>query len=210
MSDYTVGRRYLNARTRAPLTLRYVGSLPDLEATWLGVEYDDPARGKHGGEYKGAQIFHTTEPGAGAFIKCPPGSKPLVEGAELIAALQERYGQLEGEGEGAGREGADAVLLGDSGIVVEAPGMRDVARRIGRLERLREVGFENEWVSSLGGSERERHVLKERLKGSYRCSGFKLTAGVRTLDLSCNLLSRWSDVGEIVAHLTGLKVLIMK
>ncbi|GMK59284.1 hypothetical protein CspeluHIS016_0702990 [Cutaneotrichosporon spelunceum] len=193
MSEYTVGKRYLHARTRAPLTLRYVGLLPGLDATWLGVEYDDPTRGKHGGDHKGEQIFHAA-PNAGAFIKCT-STRPLVEGAELIAALQERYGLLEGED--GGRQGADSVLLGDSGIVVEAPGMEDVARRIERLERLREVGLESEWVAQLGGSERERKLLKERLKA------------VRILDLSSNLLSSWRDVGEIVAHLTGLKVLIL-
>lgn len=164
MSDYVVGRRYLHARTRFPLTLRYIGSLAGLDSTWLGVEYDDPSRGKHGGEYKGAHIFQS-QPGAGAFIKCAPGSRPLTEGGELVAALQERYGLLEGDD--GGREGADAVLLGDSGIVVEAPGMRDVARRIGRLERLREVGFETEWVARLGGNGQERKLLKDRLKGSY-------------------------------------------
>ncbi|BEI81916.1 hypothetical protein CcaverHIS002_0210760 [Cutaneotrichosporon cavernicola] len=193
MSEYTVGRRYLHARTCTPLTLRYVGPLPGLDGMWLGVEYDDPTRGKHSGEYKGEQIFQAA-PNAGAFIKFA-SARPLVEGAELVAALQERYGLLEGED--GGREGADAVPLGDSGIVVEAPGMRDVARRIGRLERLREVGLESEWVTCLGGSEREHKLLRDRLKG------------VRTIDLSTNLISSWRDVGEIVTHLTGLKVLIL-
>lgn len=166
-AEYAVGKRYIHVRSRQPLTLRYIGSLPGLDATWLGVEYDDPARGKHSGEYKGSSVFKTTQLGAGAFIKYPRGSMPLDAGSELIAALQERYGALEGEGQEStsGRKGADAVVLGDSGIVVEAPGMDEVARRIGRLERLREVGFENEWVRRLGGTERERCVLKERLKG---------------------------------------------
>ncbi|KLT41510.1 hypothetical protein CC85DRAFT_119993 [Cutaneotrichosporon oleaginosum] len=195
MCEYAVGRRYLNARTRAPLTLRYIGALPGLDSTWLGVEYDDPTRGKHSGEYNSVQFFRC-HPGAGAFIKYSSASLPLVEGADLVAALEDRYGGLEGEGAN-GREGADVVLLGDSRIVVEAPGMRDVVRRIGRLERLREVGFENEWVSRLGGSERQRIVLKQRLKG------------VRALDLSRNLIATWSDVGDIASHLTGLRVLIL-
>lgn len=208
--EYAVGERYINARSRQPLTLRYIGPLPGTDATWLGVEYDDPALGKHSGEYKGERYFNTTEPGAGAFIKYHPGSKPLDLGSELVAALQERYGALDGEGGAEGRQGQDTVLLGDSGIVVEAPGMKDVARRIGRLERLREIGFDGEWVRTLGGSEPERRMLKERLKGELPLGDGQLTTGVKTLDLSSNLVARWSDVGEIVSHLVGLKVLLLK
>lgn len=168
-TEYAVGGRYLHARSRQPLTLRYIGPLAGTDSSWLGVEYDDAGRGKHSGEYRGSHIFRVTQAGSGAFIKYPPGSRPIEPGSELVAVLQERYGVLEGQ-EGTGkRQGADAVVLGDSGIVVEAPGMEGVARRIGRLERLREIGFESEWVSRLGGSERERSLLKDRLKGELSC-----------------------------------------
>ena len=51
-----VGRRYINAKNRQPLTLLYIGPLPpntgaetsgpSATTIWLGVEYDDPTYGK--------------------------------------------------------------------------------------------------------------------------------------------------------------------
>lgn len=208
---YVINGRYLNAKTHAPLTLRYVGVLPDTQLTWLGVEYDDPAKGKHSGDYKGSSVFRTTQSGAGAFIKFPPEATPLLRGVTLVSALQDRYGALDTtEGRAAPVDEAEAVTLGSSnGILVEAPGMADVRKRIGRLERLREIGFDGEWVGQLGGSDHERKLFKERLGGGY-VREVVLTAGVRTLDLSRNLLPSWKEVWEIVEHLLGLNTLVLK
>lgn len=168
-TSYTINKRYLNAKTDEPLSLRYIGTLPDTDTTWLGVEYDDPTRGKHSGEYKGSHIFQTAQPGAGAFIKSPPGSCPLKQGPTLVEALQERYGSLAGAEQTQSTAELEAVTLGSSnGIIVEAPGMADVRKRISRLERLREIGFDGEWVSELGGSEEERRLFKDRLEGVCR------------------------------------------
>lgn len=208
---YVINHRYLNAKSHAPLTLRYVGPLPDTDATWFGVEYDDAKLGKHSGDYKGSSFFRTTQPGAGAFIKFPPGSSPLVAGTSLVDALQERYGALDASAEEPRRPAPDteAVTLGSSnGIVVEAPGMAEVRKRISRLERLREIGFDGEWVGQLGGSERERGLFRERLKGGL--VGLYLTLGVTTLDLTRNLLPSWESVQEIVEHLQGLRILVLK
>ncbi|TXT10560.1 hypothetical protein VHUM_02065 [Vanrija humicola] len=204
-TPYTINNRYLNGKTQHPLTLKYVGPLPPGAAsstTWLGVEYDDPAHGKgHDGVYKGEQVFQTRQTGAGAFIKYAPGV--LLSGTTLIEAVQERYGPLVPSDADADAQssapGADDVVLGSSNaaIVVEAPNLDGVRRRIGQLERRKEIGFEGEWVAGLGGSAEERRVFKERL------------AGVRTLDLSRNLVPTWAVMADIVAHLTGLKSLIL-
>ncbi|WOO83040.1 Tubulin-specific chaperone E [Vanrija pseudolonga] len=201
----TLNGRYLNAKTSHPLTIKYIGPLPPnttSATTWFGVEYDDPANGKgHDGVYRGEQVFRARQAGAGAFIKYAPGV--LLAGSTLVDAVQERYGPLvPGQEEAevaASAPGADDVVLGSSNaaIVVEAPNLDGVRKRIGQLERRKEIGFEGEWVASLGGSAEQRRVFKERL------------AGVRTLDLSRNLVSTWSEMADIVAHLTGLRSLIL-
>lgn len=38
-------------------TVRYVGEVAGTTGSWLGVEWDDPSRGKHGGQHKGVRYF---------------------------------------------------------------------------------------------------------------------------------------------------------
>lgn len=173
---YAVGHRYIHAKSKAPLTLRYIGSLPprsDDPQVWLGIEYDDPSHGKHSGTFKDVSVFHTRQPGAGAFVKYTPRSRPLIEGDTVVSAIEDRYGALIDRPDLAedsprqGQEEEEAVVLGSSNaaIVVEAPNMDSVRRRIRSLERLREVGLEGQSITSLGGDDERRSVLRERLKG---------------------------------------------
>ena len=39
-------------------TVRYIGPVSGTSGLWLGVEWDDPARGKHNGSKDGVQYFH--------------------------------------------------------------------------------------------------------------------------------------------------------
>ena len=41
-------------------TVRYVGPVADKPGEWLGVEWDDPSRGKHDGTHDGVQYFTCT------------------------------------------------------------------------------------------------------------------------------------------------------
>lgn len=38
-------------------TVRYIGTVRDKAGTWLGVEWDDPNRGKHNGTHDGTVYF---------------------------------------------------------------------------------------------------------------------------------------------------------
>lgn len=170
---YSVGKRYIHAKNKAPVTLRYIGTLPPGSGDsqlWLGIEYDDASHGKHSGTFKDAPVFQTSQPGAGAFVKYTPGSRPLLPGETVISAIEDRYGSLidrpDAE-EGTKEEEQEAVVLGSSNaaIIVEAPNMDSVRRRIKNLERLREVGLDGQSICALGGDDERRSVLKERLKG---------------------------------------------
>lgn len=169
---YAVGKRYTHAKNKSTLTLRYIGTLPPGSADsqlWLGIEYDDAAHGKHSGTFKEVPVFETRQSGAGAFVKYAPGSRPLLPGETVISAIEDRYGSLieeAEEGRKDTKEQEEAVVLGSSNaaIVVEAPNMDSVRRRIKNLERLREVGLEGQSICALGGDDERRSVLKERLK----------------------------------------------
>ena len=41
----------------ATCTVRYIGAVSGTSGTWLGVEWDDPARGKHDGVKDGRRYF---------------------------------------------------------------------------------------------------------------------------------------------------------
>ena len=38
-------------------TVRFIGEVKNTKGTWLGVEWDDPARGKHDGTHEGVKYF---------------------------------------------------------------------------------------------------------------------------------------------------------
>lgn len=38
-------------------TVRYSGEVAGTSGLWLGVEWDDPSRGKHDGQHKGVRYF---------------------------------------------------------------------------------------------------------------------------------------------------------
>lgn len=50
-----VGQRIESEYNRG--TIRYIGPVPPTKGEWIGVEWDDKARGKHSGEHNGTQYF---------------------------------------------------------------------------------------------------------------------------------------------------------
>lgn len=53
--EYHIGQR-LSLKNQA-CTVRYVGPVADKPGDWLGVEWDDPQRGKHDGTHDGVKYF---------------------------------------------------------------------------------------------------------------------------------------------------------
>lgn len=75
-------------------TVRYTGKdvpvWPDEQA--IGVEWDDPERGKNNGAVKGIQLFTCTQPGSGSFLKTASLAKKDVRyGVGFQQAVVERY-----------------------------------------------------------------------------------------------------------------------
>ena len=49
------GQRLLYQGCKA--TIRFIGEVKGTTGTWLGVEWDDPSRGKHNGSKDGIEYF---------------------------------------------------------------------------------------------------------------------------------------------------------
>lgn len=54
-SNFSIGQRL--SFSGALCTVRYVGPVQGTKGDWLGVEWDDPAKGKHSGEHEGVEYF---------------------------------------------------------------------------------------------------------------------------------------------------------
>ncbi|KAF6716834.1 Tubulin-specific chaperone E [Oryzias melastigma] len=80
-----VGRRVFCGGERA--TVRYVGPVPPTSGLWLGVEWDNPERGKHDGSHSGVQYFTCSHPKGGSFVR--PAKATF--GVDLLTAVQQEY-----------------------------------------------------------------------------------------------------------------------
>uniref|UniRef100_UPI0037E999F5 tubulin-specific chaperone E n=1 Tax=Semicossyphus pulcher TaxID=241346 RepID=UPI0037E999F5 len=80
-----VGRRVSCEGERA--TVQYVGLVPPTAGLWLGVEWDNPERGKHDGSHEGVQYFTCRHPKGGSFVR--PGKVSF--GVDYLSAVEQQY-----------------------------------------------------------------------------------------------------------------------
>ncbi|KAM9314728.1 tubulin-specific chaperone E isoform 2-T2 [Pholidichthys leucotaenia] len=85
-----VGRRVSSGGERA--TVRFVGPVPPSTGPWLGVEWDNPDRGKHDGSHEGVQYFSCRNPKGGSFIR----PAKVTFGVDFLTAVQQVY-QMDSE-----------------------------------------------------------------------------------------------------------------
>lgn len=80
-----VGRRIVCDGERA--TVRFVGTVPPTKGVWLGVEWDNPDRGKHDGSHEGVRYFTCGHSTGGSFVR----PKKASFGVDYVTALKLRY-----------------------------------------------------------------------------------------------------------------------
>ncbi|KAJ8323829.1 hypothetical protein QVD99_007018 [Batrachochytrium dendrobatidis] len=191
-SLYSVGDRILVADE--PATVLYVGCVDGKPGLWLGVEWDDPARGKHTGSFNGRTYFTTTQsadasaplPNSGSFILS--SKTDIQKGQSLLLALTRKYHS---------DQPVDGTISfgGDHSIVVETVGWDKIKDRLSKLGLIHELGLAGLGISCCGSTQQELDAVRQSC------------ASVVDLDLSRNLLSSWSAVAEIVAQMPKLKSL---
>uniref|UniRef100_A0A8C3GMM2 Tubulin-specific chaperone E n=1 Tax=Cairina moschata TaxID=8855 RepID=A0A8C3GMM2_CAIMO len=87
---------------------------------WLGVEWDDPQRGKHDGTYEGTQYFKCRHPRGGSFIR--PNKANF--GVDFLTAVKDRYGLKEQDVQNGTK---NTLVLGKK--TVELIGMDSIAEQ---------------------------------------------------------------------------------
>ncbi|MCJ1476002.1 hypothetical protein MMC13_004666 [Lambiella insularis] len=188
-------------------TVRYVGDVEGVKHTWLGVEWDDPTRGKHSGMHNDKVYFHCIDPHptAASFIRA---ESKLDQPVGFMQAVHRKYAP--DDGSHAANNSAMDEPLQISGKVVEEVGFDKIRERQSVLTELRIVVLDGACVAGLGP---EPWPLDqdledwEKVHEDYICRyGRVQMPHVYELDLSRNVLELWTDVIGICVGLP-LKVL---
>ncbi|KAK2167203.1 hypothetical protein LSH36_31g04030 [Paralvinella palmiformis] len=170
-------------------TVLYVGEVPGTKGIWLGVEWDDPTRGKHDGTHEGIRYFKTEYPKSGSFIR----PKKAILGRSFVDALQDRYIMKEN----------DQTAASEMYIVSKNQKITNVefvgAETVNMKQR-----YENMYVS------RFTNLVQISLRQCQVSSAGEIgdaVPAVEELDLSRNLFSSWCIVAKICGHLPVLREL---
>lgn len=171
-------------------TIRFIGDVAGTSGTWLGVEWDDPSRGKHDGCHKGVRYFAclSRSPTAASFVRPTRPSDPP---RSFIEAVRDKYAD-EPVGDAASRP-KEIVI---SGKVAEEVGFDKIRRRMAQLHELTIIivdGARISFVSSPDGS------------SGADCSVKETCPRIVELDISRNLISDMSTVVDICSQLSDLR-----
>ncbi|KAJ2753491.1 hypothetical protein H4S06_003734, partial [Coemansia sp. BCRC 34490] len=169
--------------------VRYVGPVSGTRGTWLGVEWADAGRGKHGGTRNGHRYFRcrwaADGNSGGSFIR---RVARIDWGQTVLAAARARYAEADGA--------VVARAIDGRRGRIEAVGFDRVAGQQADLRTLATLGLDSLRVYGVGRNRLEREETR-RLLG----------AGTRTLLLANNYLTRWSAVTDILDALRGVETL---
>ncbi|KAI0903369.1 Thioesterase/thiol ester dehydrase-isomerase [Ustulina deusta] len=166
----------------ATCTVRYRGEVAGTSGCWLGVEWDDAARGKHDGSHKGARYFTCRSRSATPASFVRPGRPPATP-VSFITALQDKYTA----------ELANTAAIQFSGKIAEEVGFAKTRSKQAQLSELRYAVLDGTCIAA---------VYKE---GDPSIT--ETCPKVVGLDLSRNLFKRIGTVVEICAELPRLREL---
>ncbi|KAI5477378.1 FAD-dependent pyridine nucleotide-disulfide oxidoreductase [Pseudohyphozyma bogoriensis] len=169
-------------------TVRFHGRVGATSGEWYGVEWDDPARGKHSGVHheSGQKYFDVRLRDSATFIR--PTLKTLSIGTSFPSALRDKYSRSTSSGQ------TTAHPHSHSKLKLEMTDLSLIEKNLEDWTKLREVGLE--WASVNGeGTELELEEVK--------------LPNVHTLNLSYNLLPSLASVSTIASRLPALRTLIL-
>ncbi|EME49026.1 hypothetical protein DOTSEDRAFT_19505 [Dothistroma septosporum NZE10] len=171
MSDlpHYIGQRL--SLKRQLCTVRYIGAVVDKPGEWLGVEWDEPERGKHDGTHNGVKYFTCRNPApkAASFLRPNQTWDPP---KTFLQALREKYMP---EDAGTGGE-----IVYFSRKQAEEVGFEKFSKRQARLQGIHVLVLDH---------------MSIRFKGEDSEAIRRLCSDINELDLGSNL---FESLGEIV------------
>lgn len=182
ITELTIGDRIQVGDSRG--TVLYVGTVPPTKGVWLGIDWDDPLRGKHDGTYDGVRYFQARYETSGSLVRL----EKVLEGQSIISAIQERYGGSDQLMDSKEREEIQKAI---NAPLFEMVGFEKISELQSSFESLTVVGVREHRVKSAGEP------------GQLR----RMCPNVVELDLSRNLFNSWLTVHQITSQLPKLSVL---
>ncbi|KAL0091755.1 hypothetical protein J3Q64DRAFT_1725187 [Phycomyces blakesleeanus] len=172
-------------------TIRYIGTVAKSSGEWLGVEWDDPARGKHDGSHGGIRYFECSSPTAGSFIRYHP--EKVITGTTFMEAMKDKYlDPTTGKGAYVHEEDVGFIYLGgNKSIEVETVGFDKIQRTQSEFNNLTVVGLAELCISAAG---EPGDINKYKL-------------AIEDVDLSRNLIKDWDTIADIISQLSELRLL---
>jgi hypothetical protein len=171
------------------------GKIPGTKGDWLGVEWDDPRRGKHNGVYNSQQYFtcKSKHPSVASFVR--PNRKSDAE-RTLLEAIRFKY-------QAGNSKNTEVVII--SGKVAEEIGFDKISREQSVLADLRVVLVDQLCVNGVAprGSSSEK-VLWAQKELAEVCPN------IVELDVGHNPIERWVDIEDMLEALKLLRVLKLK
>ncbi|KAI1376349.1 Thioesterase/thiol ester dehydrase-isomerase [Hypoxylon crocopeplum] len=166
----------------AVCTVRYVGEVSGTSGSWLGVEWDDPTRGKHDGSHKGVRYFtcRSKSPTAASFVR---PTRPVEKPQSFVAAVGEKYAS----------ELAQTNVIKFSNKVAEEVGFDKIQRKQAQLSELKVVIVDGARIAS-AYSDGDKPISQ-------------ICPKIVELDLSRNLFRKVNTVVAICSELPALRSL---
>ncbi|KAF2631912.1 tubulin-specific chaperone E [Macroventuria anomochaeta] len=202
-------------------TVRFRGAVEGTKGEWLGVEWDNPTRGKHSGEHQGHRYFEclSTHATAGSFIR--PTRKPDAP-RSFVEALKAKYADddfedpsvqvvfVTKESDNAKAKKDPAARLNQpirfNGKIAEEVGFDKIRKQLAQIEELRFVILDGlrMWRPEV----RQGARTDDELEWPQNATDIK-DACPKTyeLDLSRNLFEEWREIAAICEQLDRLKIL---
>ncbi|OAP60751.1 hypothetical protein AYL99_05753 [Fonsecaea erecta] len=182
-------------------TVRYYGTLSNTKGEWLGIEWDDPNRGKHNGQHEGQQVFRclSSSPTAASFLR--PSRHPDPE-RTLLEAIKFKYAPANDPGVNASTARAADDVIEISGKVVEEVGFERIQKQLSTLTDLKIVLVDELVVAGVAGrGASSQHIRDAQLELECTCPN------IVELDLGWNVIETWQDVVDMCVPFRKLKIL---
>ncbi|PHH53069.1 Tubulin-specific chaperone E [Ceratocystis fimbriata CBS 114723] len=177
-------------------TVRYIGRVEPTTGEWLGVEWDDPTRGRHSGHHKEKQYFTaaattgvSNSPTAGSFVR---PSRPAKPAQSFISAVLDKY-TSEVDPETQAIRAAKQIRIGTK--MAEEVGFDKIRRQLAKVDQLKIVIVDSYRVA-FAVAEGEKSVKE-------------MVPSIQELDVSRNMLESVGVVVDICKDLAHLKSLRM-
>ncbi|KAF2472274.1 tubulin-specific chaperone E [Lindgomyces ingoldianus] len=199
-------------------TVRYIGKLKGTKGEWLGVEWDDPTRGKHSGENGGIKYFECAnkQPTAGSFVR--PGRKSDPP-QSFVEALKMKYASeyfedpdvqivftIQDNTKPPLSQPSRPIRI--SGKEVEEVGFDKIRKQLADLNELRIVILDGLCMSRPIATLRERKEASQEDAWPTGLTDIKdVCPKTVELDLSRNLFEEWREVASICEQLDKLRSL---